>query len=65
VTLDEIADCCIYQNWAQNLLSFAGYWRGNHSPSAPSPLSSSSPSSRSTNRQRCPACRSLRARRVR
>jgi hypothetical protein len=31
VTLDEIADCCIYQNWAQNLLSFAGYWRGNHS----------------------------------
>ncbi|ELR19324.1 uncharacterized protein ACA1_265280 [Acanthamoeba castellanii str. Neff] len=27
VTLDEIADCCVYQDWAQSLLSFAGYWR--------------------------------------
>jgi hypothetical protein len=30
VTLDEIADCCVYQDWAQSLLSFAGYWRGMH-----------------------------------
>lgn len=28
VTLDDIADCCIYDDWAQELLAFAGYWRG-------------------------------------
>jgi len=27
VTLDDIADCCIYDDWAQELFSFAGYWR--------------------------------------
>jgi palmitoyl-protein thioesterase len=27
VTLDAIADCCIYDWWAQDLLAFAGYWR--------------------------------------
>jgi palmitoyl-protein thioesterase len=27
VTLDAIADCCIYEDWAQGLFSFAGYWR--------------------------------------
>jgi hypothetical protein len=30
VTLDDIADCCIYDEWAQELLSFAGYWRGEN-----------------------------------
>lgn len=28
VTLDAIADCCVYDDWAQDLFSFAGYWRG-------------------------------------
>jgi hypothetical protein len=27
-TLDDVADCCIYEQWAQDLFSFAGYWRG-------------------------------------
>jgi hypothetical protein len=27
-TLDDIADCCVYEQWAQDLFSFAGYWRG-------------------------------------
>jgi palmitoyl-protein thioesterase len=27
VTLDDIADCCIYDEWAQDVFSFAGYWR--------------------------------------
>eukprot|EP01088_Endostelium_zonatum_P020424 TRINITY_DN7513_c0_g1_i2.p1 TRINITY_DN7513_c0_g1~~TRINITY_DN7513_c0_g1_i2.p1 ORF type:complete len:244 (-),score=42.35 TRINITY_DN7513_c0_g1_i2:101-832(-) len=26
-TLDEIADCCVYDSWVQNMVSFAGYWR--------------------------------------
>jgi len=26
-TLDDVADCCIYEQWAQDLFSFAGYWR--------------------------------------
>jgi len=26
-TLDEIADCCAYDPWAQDNLSFFGYWR--------------------------------------
>ena len=26
-TLDEIADCCVYDSWAQDEISFAGYWR--------------------------------------
>lgn len=27
VTLDALADCCIYDAWVQDLISFAGYWR--------------------------------------
>jgi palmitoyl-protein thioesterase len=27
VTLDDIIDCCIYDRWVQDLLSFPGYWR--------------------------------------
>jgi len=25
--VNDIADCCIYDSWVQDLLSFAGYWR--------------------------------------
>jgi hypothetical protein len=37
VTLDDIADCCIYDDWAQELFSFAGYWRGTVAPVTAAP----------------------------
>jgi len=26
-TLDDLADCCVYDDWVQDLISWAGYWR--------------------------------------
>jgi hypothetical protein len=40
VTLDDIADCCIYDDWAQELFSFAGYWRGTVAPVTTEPAAS-------------------------